>query len=334
MKRIRLAGAALALALATGCARNSGDAKPAGADSSAAGGDANEAVAQVRIALVEMRTFADQVDAPGQWKSSGDLVVAAPFDGTVESIGPRPGDRVNAGETLAVLVTRESEAALRGAELMVTEAKDEAARSEAERALALAKRDVVRVPVNAPHAGVVSHRAAEAGALLAQGAEIVTLVPESAIVFEARVAPHDAARVRVGQRATITEEGEASREARLERVLPVAGSGDQSLLVWLAPERAAAPPALDRYALAHIALGPAHRAAGVPDSAAVEDDLTGALRVAVVGEDQRITWTPVTLGAADRGWREIRSGALPAGARVVAEGQRGLPDRVRVRAAP
>jgi multidrug efflux pump subunit AcrA (membrane-fusion protein) len=233
-----------------------------------------------------------------------------------------------------VLVTRESDAGLRGAELMVREARDPAARAEAERALALARRERVRVPVTAPRAGVVSHRASEPGAQLAQSAEIVTLVPESAIVFEARVPPRDAPRLRRGQRALVIEEGSAARVARLDRILPAAGTGDQSTLCWLVREGGGAPPALDRFASARLTLGTPHRGVGVPDSAVVEDDLTGTMRLAVIGPDARLTWTAVTLGGDEQGWRELKSPLLPAGTRVVIEGQRGLADRARVRVAP
>jgi multidrug efflux pump subunit AcrA (membrane-fusion protein) len=288
----------------------------------------------VRLGVLESRTFADEILVSGVWRSGGDLVIAAPFDGVLDVVAAHPGDNVAAGDTLAVLVTRESEAALRGAELMLHEARDAAARGEAERALALARRERVRVPLAAPRAGVVSRRSAEPGAQVAQGAEILTLVPESAIVFEARVAPGDSRRLRRGQGAVVLEDGHAPRGARLDRILPAAGSGDQSTLCWLAREGAGDPPALDRFASARITLGPPHRGVGVPDSAAVEDDLTGTTRIATVGADGRLTWTTVTLGAEQQGWRELSSPPIPAGARVVIEGQRGLADHARVRAAP
>ena len=126
----------LALAALAGCARHGES------DDENAGG---AAVVPVRTAAVEERTFTDLLQAPGQWRSSGDVVVPAPFAAVVESLGPRPGDRVAAGEPLGVLLTRESRAALRGAELLAREAREPAARAEAERALALAQRDILRV---------------------------------------------------------------------------------------------------------------------------------------------------------------------------------------------
>jgi multidrug efflux pump subunit AcrA (membrane-fusion protein) len=72
----------------------------------------------------------------------------------------------------------------------------------------------------------------------------------------------------------------------------------------------------------------------VPDSALVEDDLTGERRVAVVDRAGRVAWTPVTLGAPADGWHELLRTRLAPGMRVVIEGQHGLPDRTRVKPRP
>src|SRR5262249_59795145 len=118
--------------------------------------------------------------------SSGDVSLPAPFAAVVESLGPRPGDRVAAGDTLGLLVTRESRAALRGAELLMQEAHDPASRAEAERARALARRDLVRVPIVAPRNGVVTRRGAATGAQLAGGPGGLGLTPPDGIGCEAR----------------------------------------------------------------------------------------------------------------------------------------------------
>ncbi|HVN75301.1 MAG TPA: ABC transporter substrate-binding protein, partial [Thermoanaerobaculaceae bacterium] len=79
----------------------------------------------------------------------------------------------------------------------------------------------------------------------------------------------------------------------------------------------------------HAATGEARRALAVPDSAVVEDDLTGETRVARVERGVAV-WTPVTLGLAEGGWHELRAPALAAGTVVVVSGQHGLPDSTHV----
>jgi multidrug efflux pump subunit AcrA (membrane-fusion protein) len=306
-------------ALAAGCGRHAEE------DAATAG-----PVVAVRAGTVEVRRFDDAIDAPGQWRSAGEVIVSAPFAGVVDSLGPRPGDVVRAGQALGELVTRESYAALKGATLMERRARDATDRTEAGRALELARRDAVRVPLTAPQAGVVLRRAVEPGAQVAESGEVLAIVPWASIVFEARVPARDAARLRVGQSAQVLEEGRPLRTAVLQRVLPTGGAADQTVLAWFAPGQRETHPTLDQFGRATIEVGPPHRAPAVPDSAVVEDDLTGERRVAVIDSSGRACWTPVTVGATSGGWRELRSPPLPAGTRVVLEGMRGLPDSTRV----
>lgn len=293
--------------------------------------------ARVRVRAIEERRFEDAVTSPGQWRSAGQIVVSAPFAGIVESLAVRPGDRVRQGQVLCRLLTRESRAALRGAEIMLRQAHDDATREEAARALALARRELVRVEVSSPHEGSVIDVSAQPGSEIVESVEILTIQAPDAVVFEARIDPSEAPRIRAGQRALIVEQGRTeSRAAIVQRILPVAGMGDQATLAWLAPEMGAgsSPPTIDRFGTATITTGVPRNAPGVPDSAIVHDDLTGEPRVAVVDPRGRGIWTPVTLGAGAGGWHELRSPSLSPGTLVITTGQRGLPDSARVEPAP
>jgi len=309
-----------AVVLAAGCGKHRGE------DES----DAVAAVVPVHTAAVLEREFSDALEAPGQWRSSGDVVVAAPFAAAVELLGPRPGDRVAAGDTLGVLMTRESRSALRGSEMLAREAHDPAARAEAERAAALARRDLVRVPIIAPRTGVVTRRGAEPGTEIAEGAEVLAITPPEGIVFEARLPAAQARLVSVGDGAIVSAEGEPDRSVRVTRVLPSAGAADQATLVWLSPSAGGAVPLLDRFGTARLRTSASRRSLAVPAAAVVENDLDGSARVVVVTADSLAVWTPVRLGAVTEGWRELVDGAVAPGARVVVEGQRGLPDGAHV----
>ena len=310
------------LAAASGCARHEDEE------------DAVTAVVPVRTAAVEERAFADAIEAPGQWRSSGDVSLPAPFAAVVESLEPRLGDRVAAGDTLGMLVTRESRAALRGAELLAREAHDPAARAEADRAAALARNDLVRVPIVAPRAGLVTRRGAEAGAELAEGAEVLAITPIEGIVFEARLPAAATQLVHVGATAVVRSIGEPDREARVARVLPAASASDQATLVWFKAGSPGGTPLLDRSGTVSLKTSETRRSPAVPAAAVVENDLDGSARVVVVAADSTATWTPVKLGATAEGWRELLGGTLTPGAFVVVEGQRGLPDHARVNPQP
>jgi multidrug efflux pump subunit AcrA (membrane-fusion protein) len=312
-----VAALALAVSALSGC-------KPAPADQPA------DPVVTVKVATVEVRTFSDLVDAPGRWKNAGELPVKAPAAGVVESLTPRPGDRVSAGEVVGRLMTRESRAALEGAQLLFNQARSAAAQADARRALELAQRDVVHVRVIALQSGVVLRRSAEPGTDVDQGAELLALAPPGGIVFEAHVPPTNAQRVHVGERATITVAPESPRPATVRSVLPQADSTDQSTLVWLSPSTASPPPAIDRFGSAAIEVGAPRVSPAVPEAALVEDDLTGETRVAVVTAAGRAQWTTLTVGVTKDGWREVITPRLARGMRVVIEGQHGLIDSTRV----
>ncbi len=239
-----------------------------------------------------------------------------------------------AGETIGSLVTRESRAAVRGAELMLRQAADPAARAEAQRALALARHDLVRVPVVAGRAGLVIRRSVEPAAEVAEGGELLAIVPEQDLVFEAHVAPADADRVTPGRPARVAMEGMAPVAARVQRRLPGVGVADQTALVLLSPSGRAPDGVLGRFGSAVIETGPPRRAIAVPDSALLEDDLTGEIRVARVDAGGLAIWTTVRLGTAAAGWHELIAPALGAGTRLVISGQRGLPDSTRVAIQP
>jgi multidrug efflux system membrane fusion protein len=316
-------GITLALLLLAGCQHSDPPPESAGAPT-----------VSVRARATESRSFDDTVTAEGQWRSSGEIVIAAPFAGRVDSLGVQLGDRVAAGQVLCRLITREAQATLRGAALLAAEAHDATTQAEAARAAALARRELVRVPLTAPRPGIVVRLDATTGGEVAESAEILALLPSDGIVFEAHVRAADAGRLRIGQTASIAGEGGPSRAATVQRVLPVAGAGDQSTLVWLRPVSDGAPPELDRFGTAVITVGPPRRALAVPDSAIVQDDLTGETQVALINAAAQAIWTPATLGIGANGWHELTAPALAPGSLVVIEGQRGLPDSTRVRIAP
>jgi len=262
------------------------------------------------------------------------VIVAAPFAGVIDTLTLRVGDRAGAGQSVGSVTTLESRAAIRGAELLEREARDPAARAEAERALRLALHDRVRVPLIAPRAGFVVRRSAEPGSQVAEAVEVLAIVPWNGLVFEAHVPQEQRARVHAGQQATIREQGQPARGAVVQRVLPSADPSDQSTLVWLSPTALDPAPQLDHFGTASIRVGAAHAATAVPDAAVIEDDVTGEKRVAVVDSAARARWIPVVLGVGATGWHELRSPALRVGTRVVVDGQRGLPDSARVAIGP
>lgn len=285
----------------------------------------------VRVAFLERRSFEDAIEVPGGWRNSGELVVSTPFASVVTSLAVRVGDAVGPGQRLGTVETRDARAGIVGAHLLEREAHDPSSRAEAERALQLAHKDAAGIPLVAPTAGIVIRRTIEPGGQASEGAEILALAPWKDIVFEAHVPPDQQTRVRIGQRAQVLEPDAPSRSATVARFLPAADPNDQTTLVWLAPVADRRSLRLGRFGTARILVGAPHVATGIPDSAVVEDDVTGQSRAAVVDSSGHAHWVNLALGAKADAWRELLSPSLPAGTRVIVEGHTGLVEGTRVR---
>src|SRR5205085_5529075 len=125
----------------------------------------------------------------------------------------------------------------------------------------------VRVPLVARQAGVVVRRSVEPGTQVAEGAEIVAIVPWKALVFEAHVMPGQSPRVHAGQSAVVREPDLGSWSAVVDRVLPEADPADQTTPVWLRPVTLQPVPALDRFGSASLTVGTPHVGPAVAGSA-------------------------------------------------------------------
>jgi len=288
---------------------------------------------EVRVARVESRSFREAIEAPGQWKASVETVLPAPFEAVVESIAVGIGDRVRRGEVLAWCRTAESDAVLRGAEMMRRQATDARSIQDAEQAVAEARRSIVHVPITSPASGTVLRRQIDAGSRLSSGSELLAVVTDDALVFEVRVPVSESAAIRAGMESTISDGDGPARAARVRSSLPTSG-GDQSTLVWLRPQAPPERPALGRFGTGVIFTGRNITSLAVPDTAVVEDDLTGASRIAVLDSGEVVRWVSVRLGPRVDRARAVSGADLKQGALLVVDGQRALLDGMHVAVRP
>lgn len=274
------------------------------------------------------------VSGPGRTDALDVQNVRAPFAGALESLTVVIGDRVQSGQKLGVLLNQTSQATLSGAEAMQRSATTDAERSDAERALELARANLVQTSLRAPRAGVVISRGASQGDLVSPGDSIISIASANSIVFIAHISQSDLGRISPGQRATIDAPGRARPvEGTVHGFLP-ADTSTMSVPVRIDLHMSDIAVPIGLFGTARIVVGERSNVIIVPAAALLRDDVNGTSRVAVVGPAGRVHWATVAVGV-EQGTRvEISSPPLEPGTRVIISGQVGLPDGTRVIEAP
>lgn len=328
MKRAAFAAAILAL---FGACRGRG-ADPAEKEADAAA--EKRPATPVRVAPVEPATIAEIVSAPGQIVAMSQAKVRAPFAGTLTDLRVTDGDPVSAGQAIGTIVSRDSEAALSGAVEMERQAATAAERRDAERALALARKNLVRTSLLAAAGGVVASHAASAGDRVTEGEEIVSIAEARSLVLRADVAQTQLAKVRAGQTAAVEIVGRPPLEGRVHDVLPDGGGSDLTVPVRIDFDALPRSLSVGLFATARITVAEHRDVASVPDAAVLRDDVTGKSRMALVGSDGKARWVDVIPGLSQNGKTEILAPRLPPGSRAIVAGQVGLPDGAPVAAGP
>lgn len=319
---VALLGAGMLLA----CSGRKDGATGGAADSSAV----DSVGTPVQMARVQRRNLRTIVTGPGRTSALIEERVRAPFVGTLTSLTVAVGDRVHAGQEIGAIVAQNSEAALRGAQAMLQSARTPAERADAERAVALAERDLVHTPLRVARPGVVTARSASVGERLSEGDSIVSVAGSGSIVFIAEIAQSEAGRVAAGQPVQV-DLAAAPRPlgGTVHGILPADTAASAALRVRI-DLPAASRPTVGLFGTAHVVVGERRNVPAVPSGAVLRDDITGVTQVAVVTPNDRAHWVEVATGVSDSGWVEIVRPPLDPGTRVITSGQVGLPDSARV----
>jgi RND family efflux transporter MFP subunit len=288
----------------------------------------------VKAAPVARETLAEIVSAPGKVTAMAQAKVRAPFPGTLSELRVTDGDPVAAGQVVGSIVARDSEAALTGAREMQRQASSDAERRDAERAVMLAEKNLVRAPLRVAADGVVVSHAASAGDRVSEDEEIIAVAEARSLVVIADVPQPQLPKIRPGEAVVIEAGGRPPLAGTVHDVMPGGTGSDLTVPVRIdfgAPPRAL-PVGL--FATARIRVAEHADALTVPDAAVLRDDVTGSARVALVGADGKAHWIAVTPGLSQGGKTEIAAPLLAPGTRVITAGQVGLPEGTPVAVSP
>jgi len=327
MKRIRTAAVLLLGILIAGC----------GGDQAQDGNDPSpKPVVSVRVAPVRQQTVPVTVVVDGMTDVRDREQVTAPIDGTVVSLAVEVGAPVKAGDTIAVLRTRDSEAAIAGARRLMERAQTPEQRARAQSALDVARESQQLVSVTAGRPGMVVARLASPGQTVTADARLLELVDLSTLDFVASVPLAELVRIRPGQSARIDFPSlpDTAFAARVATVSAQSDPGSQATPVRLRFDgRTAALDATLRVSMmgtATITVSEHPGALVVPTPALLRDDLADTYTVYLVGPDSLAHQISVTIGVMTDSIAEVSSPSLAAGDPVIVEGNYEVSDSTRV----
>ena len=233
--------------------------------------------AGVTTAIAGPATLRETLDVPGRVTLNADTVtrVTPRFAGLVKSVSKLLGDRVTAGEVLAVIEANDS---------------------------------LQSYEVRAPRDGTVVARNVTAGGFAAAGDELYTLADLSMVWVELLVPRVDAGRIQAGQAVTLTGSGLPETTATIVTLPPFGDPESQSIVARVVVPNAEGVWRPGLFAQGTIQLGEHSVPVAVPSSSLQTfRDWT----VVFLNEGTTYEVLPVTVGRRDGELVEITAGLEP-----------------------
>jgi multidrug efflux pump subunit AcrA (membrane-fusion protein) len=317
------------------CAAVAGCAKH-GAGEDEGDNPAVSAVVAVRTVPLIRGDLETVVTATGNTDAVRKEKILAPVAGVLLSLKCLEGTVVKKGDVLAVIQPRETHAAITGAKALLRDARTDAEREEAGRAMELAVAGANNLDVRATTDGVVSTRSAAEGEIVAENAELMTLLDLSTLVFVADVPLADVPRVRSGERATLMFQSLPGDgfAAVVEAVNPSSDPQSQSVKVRLRfsgeDQRKKRLLRAEMNGIARIVTGKDTGVLIVPKSALIRNDETDTYTVVIATPESLARVIPVEVGTRTDSVAAVAGKGLLPGDAVVVEGNYALADSTRI----
>jgi multidrug efflux pump subunit AcrA (membrane-fusion protein) len=294
------------------------------------------AVVPVQIDTVTSGNAVLSISAVGKTAATRTEKILSPSAGKIVALKVLEGSTVKAGDVLAVMMTKESQAALSGAETLLRSAKTSEQREEAQKSLQLARASQSTITLSARFSGVVASRSVSEGELTGENTEILTLVDLSSIIFLADVSLQDITGVKKGMAAAVEFQSLPGKEfkAVVDALFPQSDVQSQTVQVRLRfVNLTGALRTFLRTGMAGIAriiTGIRKHVLFVPASALLRDDENGTFSVVCVTPDSFSRIIPVILGVTTDTMVEVKSSLLKEGIPVIIKGNYALADSTRV----
>jgi RND family efflux transporter MFP subunit len=311
----------------------------AGCSSSRSAEEGNSSIrpiVAVKVALIKLADIPVKLTALGRTNALREEKVFSPITGKILSLKVIENVRVHRGDVIATIRTKESQAAIDGAEVLIRSASTDQRKSAAERALLLADSTQTVITVRARADGIVSARSVSEGELVSEGAELVSVVDLSTLEFVAETPVHELAKLHTGQVATVMLTALPNAELR-STVYAINSQTDpesQTATVHLRfvdlPQQTSSLLRTGMVGSAQITIATRRNALLVPRTALLRNDETDSYSLVTVSADSLAKTVAVTVGIMTDSLAEVSAGGLAAGMSVIVEGHYALEDSTRV----
>lgn len=295
-----------------------------------------KSVVSVKVEKIQIHDAIVAVSAIGKTDALRKEKMFSPIAGKITALKVNEGSEVRRGDVVAVIQSKESNAAITGAEATLHSATTPKSKDEAERVLQLARSTQNSVKVFAKFDGVVSTRSVSEGEFVAENGELVTIIDLSTIDFLADVPVRDVASIKTGQQAAVRFQSFPAKEfpALVDAINPQTDVQSQTVKARLRfPASSIVETShlrTDIIGTATIVTGIRHHAFFVPKTAVLRDDENSTYAIVVLTEDSLSLALPVSINPGTDSLVEVAGKGLREGMLVITEGNYALADSTRV----
>ncbi|HLP16902.1 MAG TPA: HlyD family efflux transporter periplasmic adaptor subunit [Bacteroidota bacterium] len=277
--------------------------------------DDTEAVpgAPVKISHPAVSSMIESIDCNATTTFMKKEIVRSTFQGYIQETTKTPGDRINVGEPLFFLKTKEGVAtdSITGG----ATASDALGRGA--------------IAVTAKSAGVVAELNFHPGEYVTEGEQLAVIANPASLAVLLNVPYQDAAKIRIGARCKLSLPGGRNLAGTVTRALPSVDPVSQTQSFLVHADAMANLPANLILAVS-IPVHEVRNAVVVPTRAVLSSETLDKFWIMKLTNDTTAVKVTVTKGAQNDSLVQILAPVLNANDRILVEGGYGLPDTARV----
>jgi multidrug efflux pump subunit AcrA (membrane-fusion protein) len=294
-----------------------------------------KATVSVKIAPVTRGTIGIVVLALGKTNAERQEKIISPITGRIVEQNGLPGSPVRKGEVLAVVRTKESDAAISGARTLLLQAATPRQQEEAQASIDLALKTQNSLNLSASLDGIIISRSTDNGQIIPENTELFTIVDPTSIDFWADVPLLEVPKLRPGQKGAVRFDADPANTypVILATIGVEADTQSQNVkarLRFVEPVSRIAAIKLNMPGTAMITVGVHTGVLLVPRTALLRNDENDRYSVVTITKDSLAKTVRVEAGMSNDSSVEITGNALSEGMPVITQGNYGLADSTRI----